>query len=146
MNERMEAVAGRSRGFTLIELVVVVGIVAIIAAIALPFLSANKDRAVWAQAKANLDAVRSALAVYNANTSNDSFPGPSTGDYQQIRALLSDANLPPRAREAGWDPSYLQYSVSGSARWYTLEVKTGNRYGDILTATPSGVTPVSFSH
>ncbi len=138
--------AGEKAGFTLIELIVVVGIIAIIVAIALPFFSTNKDRAIWAQAKANLDAVRSALAVYNANTLSDAFPGPSTSDYQRVRTMLPDANLPVLAKEAGWDSSFLQYSLSGIAKWYTLEVKVANRFGDILVATPSGVAPLSFSH
>jgi prepilin-type N-terminal cleavage/methylation domain-containing protein len=134
----------RRRGVTLLELVVVLGIISILAAIAIPLFSGNKDRAIWGQAKANLDAVRSALAVYNANSPGDVFPGVPTTDYLVLRGLLPDANLPPNPREAGWRSSDLHFSISGSAKWYTLTVKVDNTFGDIIVGTPSGAAPSQY--
>ncbi len=134
----------RQAGFTLIELMIVVGIVAILTAIVIPLLTTNKDRAVWSQARANLDAVRSALAVYNADDKNDSFPGIPTTDYATLISFIPDSNLPPLPRDAGWDPTLLRYTISAHA--YTLEVRVLNRFGDVLVASPSGIQPPQYPH
>ena len=55
----------RRAGFTLVELMIVAVIVAILAAVAIPLMSANKKRAVATEAEAALGTLRTALrAVY----------------------------------------------------------------------------------
>jgi prepilin-type N-terminal cleavage/methylation domain-containing protein len=55
-------------GFTLVELMVVAVIVAILAAVAIPLMSANKKRAMATEAQAALGTVRSALRAMYAET------------------------------------------------------------------------------
>ena len=86
----------RKAGFTLVELMVVAVIVAILAAVAIPLMSANKNRALMTEAEAALGTIRSALRAqyaetgkYNedingnaivANSSVTAIPGISAGD------------------------------------------------------------------
>jgi len=53
-------------GFTLVELMVVAIIVAILAAVAIPLMMGNKNRAMATEAQAGLGTIRTAMQVYKA--------------------------------------------------------------------------------
>jgi len=56
-------------GFTLIELMVVAVIVAILAAVLIPLIAGNKDRAMATEGQAGISAIRTAIRVYEAEYS-----------------------------------------------------------------------------
>ncbi len=55
-----------SKGFTMVELMVVVLIVGILAAVAVPLMSGRIDASKWSEAKAGMGTIASALRAYAA--------------------------------------------------------------------------------
>ncbi len=72
------------QGFTLVELMVVAIIVAILAAVAIPLMTANKNRAIATEAEAGCGTIRTALRIYYAEHNR----------YPDYGTSVSATNLP----------------------------------------------------
>jgi type IV pilus assembly protein PilA len=74
----------RRKGFTLVELMVVILIVGILAAVAIPLMQGRIDKAKWSEANATAGTIRTAIRAYAAET--------SVGTAQKLEGKdLSDA-------------------------------------------------------
>lgn len=126
----------RRAGFTLVELVVVVLIMGIIAAVALPKITANTTTAKTNSAKQSLNVVRNAIELYKAD--NGAYPA----DAATLPTLLAPylkgpfPTCPMGANQnatvvAGTSPVAV---VSGSAAWaYTAST------GDFVINDATGI-------
>lgn len=82
----------RTRGFTLIEIMVVVVILSILAALAVPKIMSRPDEARITKAKQDIRAVESALKLYRL----DNFRYPTTD--QGLEALVNKPTTPPEPK------------------------------------------------
>ena len=77
----------KSRGFTLVELMIVVAIIGTLAAISIPKFSYLVRKSNDAGTKASLGALRTAVALYNANTDGYN-PSGTIGNTGELAASL----------------------------------------------------------
>lgn len=82
----------RQRGFTLIEIMVVVVIIGLLATLVLPRVLGRQDQAMIAKAKVDIQAISSALKLYKL----DNFNYPSTS--QGLEALVKEPGGDPPAK------------------------------------------------
>ncbi len=77
------------KGFTLIELMVVILIVAILAAVAIPIMRGRIDAAKWSEGRAIMGSIATAIRAYAA--SEDAAPGTGTLDDDDLALSLGFA-------------------------------------------------------
>ena len=81
----MQASSARTRGFTAVEVTIVIAILGLLAAVAIPQLAAHHRQDQTATLVCRLGVLRTAINRYWAQ--HDDFPGPGTGDVR--RQLVS---------------------------------------------------------
>ena len=137
----MRTLLMRKRGFTLIELMIVVAIIGILAAIAIPNFLQFQLRSKTGEAKTNLAAIRTAEEGYFAEFNNyvvaASTPGTTATANKRIWPTGTSFD------QLGWSPEgevFYNYAVAASGSAYTLGA-TGDLDGNGVTSDYGYVHP-----
>jgi prepilin-type N-terminal cleavage/methylation domain-containing protein len=135
---RRKARVGRKeeRGLTILELMVVVGIIAIIAAIGIPSFLGMKDKATVGTTEGNLNVVRKALNNFMLDSPNNRYPAGSL-DYTGLRTQIPFANLPIIVNDAKIQAGSFAYSSDGIT--FSLTANSTNKDNQQFTVTPLGI-------
>jgi type IV pilus assembly protein PilA len=122
----------RTRGFTLIELMLAVAIIGILAAIAIPNFVSFQRRSKASEAKANLAAIRTAESSYFSEygTHVSALPSPPSwapGATGRQPHKWVDASAPDGFSILGWAPEgevWFQYQVTSAGERFTAEARS----------------------
>ena len=148
-----------NKGFTLIELMIVVAIIGILAAIAIPNFLRFQLKSKSSEGKVNIAAIRTAQESYlaefgayvNADVSpNVADPGPAKTTFSLNGGITNGFNT------LGWSPEgrvFFSYEVAASSSAYTITAHadidgddTNQVWGYVkaVTGTVTGVAPASM--
>lgn len=131
-----------SKGFTLVEIMIVIVIIGILAAIAIPNFLDLKDKAIWGTARANLEVVRSSLAAYATDSDLNRFPM-GTLYFEAFRSCVPKANLPVSETLSRLQTGSFTY-ISADGSHYIVTSNADNRAYDQMIASPNGITPSNY--
>lgn len=119
---RKALILGNSTGFTLLEMLVVIGIIAILVTLGFSSYSTVQKSARDAKRKSDLEQIRAALEMYSTN--NNTYP---VGAWDNLSSLISPVTYLQSLPADPKNPTYTYYySSSGSDYVLGTYLETGS--------------------
>ena len=114
----MQKLRGNKEGFTLIELMIVIAIIGILAAIAIPNFIAYRNKAFCSAAESDANTVAAAIADYFSNPMKTAVP-----TLDDLGVTLSGTNS---LGSLGDDPNDITITITDGSSRCPSDYKTGN--------------------
>jgi type IV pilus assembly protein PilA len=108
----------KNKGFTLIELMIVILIVAILAAVLTPMMTGRINRAKWSEGMAAAGTIATALRAYVAEQNRDLAAAPAMADMGLTATDLTGKYF----ASTNYSITALSYTASTGALTYTISV------------------------
>ena len=124
----------RAAGFSMVDLAIVIGIVVILTAIALPIVSSNISNARLSEADANLGSIRTQLRIYYGQ--NQEYPKAPAG-AMVVGATWNDINTGALNGKYFDDSSYKYVSAQGIM--FTISCEAESQLSSARTIDESGI-------
>jgi type IV pilus assembly protein PilA len=136
MLTRLRERSASESGFTLVELLVVMLILGILAAIAIPSFFNQRDKARDADAKAAVRTAQTAMETYRTDSGGDYLPTPSVAQLVNIEETLGGADLQAPVSTAD---TYTVRVDSDTGNWFSISrTNTGATTFDCETEENAG--------
>jgi prepilin-type N-terminal cleavage/methylation domain-containing protein len=134
------------RGFTLIEIMIIVAVIGILAAVAIPLYMSFKDKAARGTAMANLAIIQQGLTMYVSENDNSRYPttekiGEGLAGWSKLREIIQSQNLPPSPESAKLRGDTFSY-VSPDGRGFTLYIRALDSRSTQYIVTPTLVKQI----
>lgn len=146
----MHRITKNNTGLTLIELMVVITIIGILAAIAVPNFISYRDKARIAAAIQTSQSIRDAFAAYAQSQPENFYPDSfEISNWEGLKTMCRNNGVNLNNTEAGQGIQFTSYTVPDDLSNYDLQLKVlgidESMVGSLIDVQPAGIVKYSLN-